>query len=191
MRKFLILFLFAGLFACNENKNTTPEVEPIYSAEEETERMFTRDDVEPEQDVVVTDETTGNLLTRGDAEIVGTYQLVDADTEDCACNCLELSFTNPTELCVQPDEIYIHARYARAGDNKINVYLEGPATVQNSQRELPWEEFDTSTPIATLSMQPNGTLVLEWEGFAIDGEVATDYALYGKKTLEGTYEKQE
>jgi len=31
---------------------------------------------------------------------------------------------------------------------------------------------------------------LDWKGFYIDGELAVDYAIYGKKTLEGTYKKQ-
>jgi hypothetical protein len=33
-------------------------------------------------------------------------------------------------------------------------------------------------------------MVLDWKGFSIDGELAVDYAIFGKKTLEGTYKKQ-
>ena len=93
-----------------------------------------------------------------------------------------------TELCLSEDEIYINARYAQAGDG-VNMYYVSPSNKKTNE-DLPWKEFDTNTPIAVLSAGKNGNMVLDWKGFSIDGELAVDYAIYGKKTLEGTYKKQ-
>ena len=185
-----LLMLVLLMVACNENKKVTPDEEPISENADTTDRMFSRDDVVRERDNTLTDEegVTTIQSPAGDSPFAGRYRLI---TEDPIgdCSYLEVSFTTPTRLCIAPDEIFIFARYEKTGGNTANVYLKDP--LENHLGELPWEEFDRDTPIATLSLEPNGTLVLDWKGFAVDGDIATDYAIYGKKTLEGTYERQQ
>ena len=90
-----------------------------------------------------------------------------------------------SELCLKKDEIYIQARFSKDADGKLNVFYVKPSE-KNTNDKLPWDKFDTNKPIAVLTPSGKG-LELDWKGFSIGGELAVDYALYGKKTLEGTY----
>ncbi len=136
-----------------------------------------------------TDGNSENNTEVSEANISGnTYIKIDESDANCNCYCLELDMNKSTELCLSEDEIYINARYAQAGDD-VNMYYASPSN-KNTNEDLPWKEFDTNTPIAVLSAGKNGNMVLDWKGFSIDGELAVDYAIYGKKTLEGTYKKQ-
>jgi len=116
------------------------------------------------------------------------YVKIDEKDANCNCYCLELDMNNNTELCLSEDKIYITASYSKSGNN-VNMYYTSPSS-KNTNDELPWEDFDTNTPIAVLSPTDNGNMELDWKGFSINGELAIDYAIYGKKTLEGTYKKQ-
>ena len=189
MKNLVYLFMLVVLMmACNENKKVTPDEEPLTENSDTTDRMYSRDDVIRERDNVLTDEEGVTAIQPADYPLAGRYKLITEDpTHDCSY--LAISFTTPTRLCITPDEIFIFARYEKTGSNTANVYLDDP--LENHEGELPWEEFDRDTPIATLNMEPNGTLVLDWKGFAVNGDIATDYAIYGKKTLEGTYERQQ
>jgi hypothetical protein len=117
-----------------------------------------------------------------------TFLKIDKSDANCSCYCIELDMSNNTELCLLEDEMYIKARYSKSG-NDVNMYYLSPSN-KNTNKDLPWEDFDTNTPIAVLSPGENGNMELDWKGFSIDGELAVDYAIYGKKTLEGTYKKQ-
>jgi len=135
------------------------------------------------------DKKSNNSSGSSKAAVSGeTYVKIDEKDANCNCYCLELNMNNNTELCLSEDEIYITARYSKSGNN-INMYYANPSS-KNTNEELPWEDFDTNTPIAVLSPTDNGNLELDWKGFSINGELAVDYAIYGKKTLEGTYKKQ-
>ncbi len=115
----------------------------------------------------------------------GHYRRVDAEDEDCSCSCFELHMDQNSELCLKKDEIYIQARFSKDADGKLNVFYVKPSE-KNTNDKLPWDKFDTNKPIAVLTPSGKG-LELDWKGFSIGGELAVDYALYGKKTLEGTY----
>lgn len=117
-----------------------------------------------------------------------TYVKTNVNDANCTCYCLQLAMDNNTELCLLEDEMYVNARYAKAGSN-VNIYFRSPSS-KNKNAELPWDDFDTNTPIAVLSPGENGEMNLDWKGFTVEGELAVDYAVYGKKTLEGTYKKQ-
>ena len=59
---------------------------------------------------------------------------------------------------------------------------------RNKDKNLPWEDFSKKDAIASLKATNDG-LKLDWIGFKINGQIATDYAIFGKKTLEGNFTK--
>lgn len=106
---------------------------------------------------------------------------------NCNCYCLDVQLNSTTELCLKDQELYINGRFEQDGDN-INLYYAGKSS-RTPNSEIPWEKFEKNIPIAVLSPTSNG-IKLDWKGFKINGEIAVDYALYGKKTLEGNYKKK-
>lgn len=118
----------------------------------------------------------------------GTYIKTDSEKSDCDCNCLEIDLSKNTELCLSKDGIYVDTRVEKTNEGEMRFYFEAPSS-KNTNKDLPWDKFDKDQPIAILSFDNNGALSLDWKGFNINGELAVDYALYGKKTLEGSYKK--
>ncbi|GHA46389.1 hypothetical protein GCM10007103_29370 [Salinimicrobium marinum] len=193
MKKAVFLaFSFLFLVSCNDDKKSTSPGEPVMDTEDSIERDFTMDDIDEDRDNVETgNETVNTIQTPADHEFTGNYRKVNGEESGpCDCDCLEVNLTSPSQLCISPDKMYISAKFVKTSGTTADVFLVEPGNVENAENELPWEEFDTETPIATIDLQPNGSMVLDWKGFHIDGELATDYAIYGKKTLEGTYKKQ-
>lgn len=195
MKKVVFLILSVLLVvSCNDDKKAQRPGEPIVDTQDSVERDFTKEDIDEDRDNVSTeDEKVKTLQTPADHEFAGKYRKVDKENAGgiaCNCDCLEISFTTTSELCISKDQMSISAKFVKTSGNTADVFLVEPANVENSKDKLPWETFDRSTPIATLDLQPNGSMVLDWKGFHINGELATDYAIYGKKTLEGTYQKQ-
>ena len=195
MRIYISLFcLLLALISCKnqeENKKSQEDRQTENDIDNPKEIEAASGKYVPEE-MKNTDEKEGapNKNSRNSEEISEntTYIKIDENDANCNCYCLELDMGNNTELCLQEDEIYINTRYSREGDN-INMYYVSPSE-RNTDEELPWQDFDTNTPIAVLQPAKNGNIALDWKGFAIDGELAVDYAIYGKKTLEGIYEKQ-
>lgn len=147
--------------------------------------------IQRERDAVQTKRDT--IPTRQDREthsFEGRYTKTETkDTSgSCTCNCIEVSFATPTQLCIDPDGLTILARIEETSNTTAEIYLTGPEE-ETSEQDLPWDDFDRDIPIAILDLQQDGTLELDWIGFSTDGELAVDYAIYGKKTLEGTYER--
>lgn len=108
----------------------------------------------------------------------------------CDCNCFDLSFSSPTQLCINKDDMYILGRIEKTGPQEAAVFLIDPVKEEEMEKNLPWSEFDRNLPIATLNINQDGSLELDWIGFSKDGELAVDYAIFGKKTLEGTYKRE-
>ena len=131
---------------------------------------------------------TKNNLGSLSSAISGNTYLKNNET-NCSCYCLKFETDNRIELCLAEDKFYIEAKYNQAG-NVVNFYYVKALNQENNQ-DIPWEKFDTNTPVAVLNQGENGMLTLDWKGFSIDGKLAVDYAIYGKKTLEGTYKKIE
>ncbi len=187
MKKLLIIVLAAVIWGCNDQKSTTS------GAAEALEQDTTSADLPPgniqeERDAVQTDKEPVRVAEALD----GRYKKIEEgqSAPDCNCNCIEIDFDTPTEWCIDKDKLYITARTQKTGDNTANVYFVAPNREIQPDRKLPWDDFDTNTPVAKLNFLPDGGMELDWLGFAVNGEVATDYALYGKKTLEGTYKKE-
>lgn len=135
-------------------------------------------------------DNSNSIRTPKLAEISGNYIKVGEENDNnCGCYCLDINFNSESELCLVKDDMYISSRFQRTGDNTINVFLIKPST-RNKQNEIPFQNFDTDSPIATIVQLPNGELELNWLGFKSNGDLINDYAIYGKKTLEGTYKRK-
>ncbi|MBK5193105.1 MAG: hypothetical protein JJE07_07810 [Flavobacteriaceae bacterium] len=123
--------------------------------------------------------------------IEGQYIRIGEEADfNCECYCLDLNFTSTSELCLSPDNIYINVKFEKANSNVINVFLVNPSDINSEGEKIPWDKFDRNIPIATITPQPNGELDLDWLGFSINGDLAMDYAIFGKKTLEGKFKKK-
>lgn len=122
----------------------------------------------------------------GSASISNDTYLKQGEEDDynCKCYCIEMNLSETSELCLAKDKIYIDASFKKVADS-INVYYVQPSA-KNTNKDLPWDKFDKDHPIAVITPTGDG-LKLDWKGFSIDGKLALDYAIYGKKTLEGEY----
>ena len=202
MKKLLFLLLLSPLFlACNDEKKGSDPVDgdlienstPADTSSADTPQAEVIDEAATEKDGVQTEpegEEPEVQEQQTKAIIAGKYMQLDPDEPgNCNCNCIEVSFTSPTELCIARDQIYITARYSKVGNTKANIFLNEVTRSEGTETDIPWGDFDKNTPIATVTQQPDGSIKLDWLGFAIDGEIAVDYAIYGKKTLEGQYKK--
>ena len=69
------------------------------------------------------------------------------------------------------------------------MYYDSLAS-NTSDKKVPFNTFDTTVPIAVLTQTSNNTLTLDWKGFSVNGDLAVDYAILGKKNLEGKFVKQ-
>lgn len=185
MKKYLIILLIAFLTSCADNNKNSNHNSDL---NERTAESIPPGNIEKERDAVQTDKEEPKIVE----SLNGKYRklIKDKPAEDCNCNCIEISFDKPTEWCIVKDKIYITARTRKTGENSADLFLVGPSKDENSDRSFPWKDFDTNTPIATIVFHPDGSADLDWKGFSTNGEIATDYAIYGKKTLEGKYKKE-
>ena len=190
MIKKTVIIVFAFLaFACkNESKEASknssdPEVE-VESNEREVDeesdinRYDNIDNLEEPVDTSKTNSAAG--------EISGRYTKQGEMDEACNCYCVEVSLTGNSEFCLQPDRMYINVRFEKTASGYDAFYVS-PSS-KNTNEDLPWEDFSKDEPIASLEPTKTG-LKLDWLGFKIDGQLATDYAIFGKKTLEGNFTK--
>lgn len=184
MKKYVIILACGILFSCDNKRSS----EGILSEESEVApETIPPSKVEPQVDGVA----AGEEMARPLAVIDGRYQKLEKDdlSADCNCRCIDVDFNASTEICIVKDKIYINVRFEKTGESTANIYLVNVSREKNPERKFPWEEFDRNTPIASMEFIPDGTAELDWKGFNIGGEIATDYAIYGKKSLEGTYKK--
>lgn len=192
-RLFFMLSLLLSLTACNDsgNKKENDQNSPVSSERKEREEENNTsnriiDTAETSDKKIYISESEENKSVAG--TISGKYIKKDhSEDSDCSCYCVNIDFSGSSELCLADNELYIKAHFNKNG-NKIDVYYDGKASKTNNT-EIPWEKFDQSVRIAEIMPAENGGVELDWKGFTIDGEIAIDYALYGKKTLEGTYKK--
>lgn len=125
------------------------------------------------------------------ATIESQYIKVGEEADlNCACYCLDLNFTSNSELCLSPDKIFINVKFEKINSNLVNVYFVDASDINSEGKKIPWDKFDRKLPIATISPQPEGELDLDWIGFSINGDLALDYAILGKKTLEGKFKRK-
>ena len=185
--------LFIGLImittlACQENKkSSTSEGD----AEKEISTSESNDVVQSEQqrkEKASREETEANTK-KTIADWNGKFIKVDAENNVCDCNCIELNFQGPATLCIDQNAgIDIQVKFTKDND-VVNIhYLNGSGNIEE-KNPIPWADFDKNNIIATITR--NGSqLNLDWKGFTIDQKLATDYAILGKKNLEGTYKRK-
>ncbi len=125
------------------------------------------------------------------ASMVGNYIKVGQENDsNCSCYCLEVKFTANSTLCLTQDKMYIDVKFEKKDENLVQVFLIAPSNFNTDGNEIPWEKFDKNAPVATITSKSNGEIDFDWLGFTINGDLAQDYALFGKKTLEGPYKKK-
>lgn len=156
MKRYLIILLIAFLTSCedsNKNSNNTPKLN------EQTAESIPPGNIQQERDAVQTKKEE----PKTPENLNGRYRKLvkDQSTADCNCNCIEISFDKPTEWCIVKDKIYITARSQKTGENFVDLYLVGTSKDENSDRPLPWKDFDTNIPIASIVFQPEGNAGLE------------------------------
>lgn len=147
-------------------ENTTPDIDEGMNPDRETSQT--------------PNETASKVQT-------GRYIKEGENDANCSCYCVEIT-SEETELCLRDKDIYIDARITGNNGRKQLFYTKPSA--KNTNKDLPWEDFDTHTPIAEITLTENGGMELDWKGFTINGELSVDHAILGKKTLEGKYRKQ-
>lgn len=193
------LFILSIAFLCfsckNEQKpegydavsNTGTEVSPSESG------VLNEDGAEIKMDPDNTSEGAQTQKTSGSTKTIAAGRYIKTGEEsdnDCSCYCLEVNFNEAKELCLAKGEMYINARFKQAGDKTVEVFFDSPVSSNKQGKDIPWKEFDTNEPIARITPTANGELELDWLGFTVNNDLAVDYAIYGKKTLEGTYKKK-
>lgn len=197
----LSLFSFLFLMACkNEPKEGYDPVNNTdieYSPTESGVARDTSDSQTRETDETNTaNSNNGNTIRQeqGSDEspnLSGTYiKLGEESDADCTCYCLDINFNSTSDLCLVPNEMYIETRMQRSNDNTVNIFLVGPSVRNTTEENIPWEQFDKNVPIASVTTIANGEIQMNWLGFTSNGDLAMDYAIYGKKTLEGIYKKK-
>ncbi len=196
MKKLVPILTLLFLLGCQDDKrarNSTEESGARTEIPADGDSQTARGEVAERPDTPSTDSETvtpdnsdGSATT---SAVGGRYRKLvqDVPASDCSCNCIDIAFGEPTEWCIVEDKVYINARCEKTGPDSAEIFFVGASRDANAGRELPWDDFDTTTPIAMLTFGNDGTAELDWLGFSVNGEIATDYAIYGKKTLEGKY----
>lgn len=194
MKKLIILLLLLTGFACADEDKRSSRSEPVRSVSGDTVKdTLPPGNIQQERDALQTTRDSENAKAQQEAtDHSGRYYKEQQTREPVAgrCEYVDIDLNGTSDLCIVHDRIYVTVRYEKTGNNSANVFFVAPKKDEDPEKELPWENFDKNTPIAELQFEPGGTAKLDWKGFSIDGEVATDYAILGKKTLEGTYKKQ-
>ncbi|MCH4824092.1 hypothetical protein ML462_13015 [Gramella lutea] len=191
-----LLLLILCFYSCKENKNDgDPDQENYQEVVQDSKDNSPSSDDDIKKSDYIEDQTKNDTgpsenVTSETSRITPGLYLNSGEQQDlpCNCNCVDINFSSTSELCLKKDELYINARFEENGNN-VNVYFVNLAS-SSSNEEIPWDNFETGTPIAVLSHEGNNRLKLDWKGFSEDGKIAVDYALLGKKTLEGTYKKK-
>ena len=190
MKNLLFIFLVV-VYSCNDGKTTTSNSSERLDPDTISADTLPPGNLQEERDAMQTEKETIRTAAEPIAANHGRYRKMfkDKAADDCNCNCIEIAYDKATEWCIDKDKVYMSARCQKTGDNTADVYFVASSREISPDRAIPWDEFDTNTPVATLTFQPDGSAKLDWLGFSKNGEVMTDYALYGKKTLEGIYKR--
>lgn len=201
MKNNLIPFIVFGLMVFVSCKEETKGVyDPVNNTDTEyltPEAETDQENIDKEENAEMNKKASGENPDKSVSSekikstiISGLYIKVGEESDNnCGCYCLDINLNSGSEMCLVKDEMYVNTRFQKNNDNTINVFLVSPST-RNKQKDVPFESFDTDSPIATISPMSNGELKLDWLGFKTNGDLLTDYAIYGKKTLEGNYKKK-
>lgn len=191
MKKLLFMLIAVFIFSCKDGNNANSETSEKIDPQTIAADTLPPGNLQDERNALQTAKERGNTSNAPVADHSGKYRKTEAENAtDCNCNCIEISYDRPTEWCIDKDKIYINAQSKKTSESTADIYFVSVSRENSPNRSLPWGEFDTITPVATVTFQPNGDAEIDWLGFSKNGEVMTDYALYGKKSLEGTYKKE-
>lgn len=125
------------------------------------------------------------------AILAGNYFKAGLENDpNCSCYCLDVQFNSTSQLCLTPKKMYINVRYEKVNEKLAHIYLIAPSDRNTEGDEIPWSKFSRNIPVATITSRNNEEIDFDWLGFTINGDLAKDYALFGKKTLEGNYIKK-
>ncbi|MGB8705753.1 MAG: hypothetical protein WCD31_12040 [Gillisia sp.] len=198
MKRILILLFVFGLTSCGNNNGrekensgsteTTITKPESRSTTSESSSPQGTSEKEPSSD---TTPGTTSAQPRNPPVISGNY-IKKEETSDvnCSCYCLKIQYTSSEKLCISPNKIYVNVQFKKTKTDTINVYYSGVAPNSTDGKDIPWDKFDTNVPVALIVPADGDEISLNWLGFTINGDLAIDYAIYGKKTLEGKYKKQ-
>ncbi|MBW2962990.1 hypothetical protein [Mesonia aestuariivivens] len=94
-------------------------------------------------------------------------------------------------LCIDEEVgIKIEVKFKSINESKLAMYYVDVEGKMKGQKEIPWEDFDKNSPLAIVNFTSPNNFELDWKGFTKNGELAIDYALLGKKNLEGNYKRK-
>ncbi len=169
----------------DQKPDTYSDTEDISNDTDASNSNNDPDTSKPDKNIVKTkpDSETSNLS--------GTYLKIGEEIDNsCDCYCLTINYTGNSELCLTPSKVFINTRLVKESNILTNIFLVAPSSKNSEGKDIPWEKFDKNSPIATLNLKPDGKVEMDWLGFTINGDLAIDYAILGKKTLEGNYKKK-
>ena len=96
-----------------------------------------------------------------------------------------------SKLCLDQEEnIHIQVKFKQTDASKLVMYYVSGQGKMEGQKDIPWSDFDTDQALATLHFIAPNSFELDWRGFMKNGEIAMDYAVLGKKNLEGNYKRK-
>lgn len=168
-----------------ENSDTYSQTEDI---SKDTEASNSTSDNETSKPTTSGEKTKPNIPN---SNLSGIYIKTGEEIDNsCTCYCLNINYTGNSEMCLSPSKIFINTRMVKASNNLTNIFLVAPSSKNTEGKDIPWSKFDTNTPIANITSKGNGEIELDWLGFTMNGDLAIDYAILGKKTLEGNYKKK-
>lgn len=177
------------------NDQPAPKEQPSSITTTHNEKKETKtfqDGVAIEEDKA--DSTPAKDITKHDAPpaaLSGNFIKMGEEMDNsCACYCVNVNYSGNSELCLTPSKIFINVRMAKSNDKITNIYFVNPSSKNTEGKDIPWNKFDKNAPIATITSKENGEITLDWLGFSLNGDLAIDYAILGKKTLEGNYKKK-
>ncbi|MDR6302198.1 hypothetical protein [Mesonia maritima] len=153
----------------------------------ESERDISENNVEDKKGIEVEEENEEKIIASS-----GMYQRIREDKkgEGCNCDCLTIDFNAPQSICIDEESgLKIQVNFRKENNQEITMYYVKGAGETKVLKKIPWEKFDKGKPLAKINFTDNNHFTLDWIGFTLDDEVAVDYAILGKKNLEGEFQK--
>ncbi len=197
MKKYITFVLFISLFiGCKEQGNSKKlNAENPKGIVDETSND---PKINPSEDAEAVEVETEELNENSENTIktkdfTGSYQRMDDDKTDldCDCNCLNINLAQTQTLCIDKESnINIEVKFKEGKESDIAVYFVSGSGNMEGQKDIPWEDFDKNSVLATIDFSSPDSFDLDWKGFTQNGEIAIDYAVLGKKNLEGKYKRK-
>jgi len=217
MKKYYTLLLvLASLFACkddvksnqdqmlNKDKlevsgNSNPKTNPSTSETNRDMSVETNTKMDSEMETM-NEDSNEETMAEADTKMVsakdfsGSFQRSDDEKlmGNCDCNCVNVSLTAVSMLCLDKESnINIKVKFKKSSTSDLDIYyVSGSGKLKGIEEDIPWKDFDTTAPLATIDFTDSDHFMLDWKGFMKNGEIAMNYAVLGKKNLEGNYKRK-